>query len=66
VEIAGPREVTPPQEVSRDEWLLLVSADQKVIIRPGEVPQIEPLTAEDKEDEWVKFNTTRDAEIAAQ
>jgi len=66
VEVAGPREVAPPAPISRDEWLLLVSADQKVIIRPGVAPQVEPLTAEDKADEWVKFNTDRDAEIAAQ
>ena len=65
VEIAGPREVAPPQEISRDQWLLLVSRDQKVIIRPGEVPQTEPLTPEDKADEWVKFNTERDAALAA-
>ena len=64
VEIAGPREVAPPQEISRDEWLLLVSRDQKVIIRPGEIPQVEPLTAEDKADEWVRFNSERDAQLA--
>jgi FecR protein len=66
VEIAGPREVAPPQEISRDEWLLLVSRDQKVVIRPGEIPQVQPLTAEDKADEWVRFNTERDAQIANQ
>ncbi|HKJ00183.1 MAG TPA: FecR family protein [bacterium] len=66
VEIPGPREVAPPQEISRDEWLLLVSQDQKVIIRPGEIPQAEPLTAEDKADEWVRFNTERDAALAQQ
>jgi hypothetical protein len=66
VEIAGPREVAPPQEISRAEWLLLVTRDQKVVIRPGEVPKAEPLTAEDKADEWVKFNTERDAALAAQ
>lgn len=63
VEIAGPREVAPPQEISRDEWLLLVSKDQKVVIRPGEVPQVEPVTAEDKADEWVRFNTDRDRDL---
>jgi hypothetical protein len=66
VEIAGPREVAPPQEISRDEWLLLVTRDQKVVIRPGEVPQTEPLTAEDKADEWVRFNTERDSQLANQ
>ena len=65
-EIAGPREVAPPQEIQRDEWLLLVSRDQKVIIRPGEAPQTEPLTDEDKADEWVRFNTERDSQLANQ
>ena len=66
VEIAGPREVAPPQEISLNEWVLLVSRDQKVTIRPGEVPTVEPLTAEDKEDEWVKFNSQRDQNLAQQ
>lgn len=66
VEIAGPREIAPPQEISRDEWLLLVTRDQKVTIRPGEVPQVEPLTDEDKADDWVKFNTDRDDALARQ
>lgn len=66
VEIAGPREVAPPQEISLDEWMLLVSRDQKLIIRPGEIPQVEPLTPEDKEDEWVKFNIERDRNLARQ
>lgn len=66
VEIAGPREVAPPQEISLDEWVLLISRDQKVTIRPGEVPKVEPLTAEDKEDEWVKFNSQRDRDLAQQ
>lgn len=64
VEVAGPREVAPPQEISRGEWLLLVSKDQKVVIRPGEVPHVEPVTAEDKADEWVRFNTDRDRALA--
>lgn len=64
VEIAGPREVAPPQEISRAKWLVLVSRDQKVIIRPDEVPQVEPLTDEDKADPWVVFNLERDQILA--
>ena len=66
VEIAGPREVAPPQEISRAEWLVLVERDQKVRIRPGEIPEAEPITPEDRADEWVQFNTERDAALAAQ
>lgn len=66
VQIAGPQEIAPPQEISRAEWLVLVSRDQKLIIRPGEMPKTEPLTAKDKADEWVRFNTERDAQLARQ
>ncbi len=59
-QIAGPREIAPPQQVSRDEWTRLVAADQKLIIRPGEPPRTEPLTDEDKKDEWMAFNIARD------
>ncbi len=59
-QIAGPREIAPPQEVSREEWTRLVAADQKLIIRPGEPPHTEPLTAEDKKDAWLAFNIARD------
>jgi hypothetical protein len=59
-EIAGPREIAPPQEISQAAWQVLVGRDQKVIIRPGEIPQVVPLTAEDKADEWIAFNNQRD------
>ena len=59
-EIAGPRQIAPPQEVSRAAWTRLVAADQKLIIRPGEEPQTEPLTDQDKKDPWLAFNIARD------
>jgi hypothetical protein len=59
-EVSGPREVAPPAEISRDQWLLLVSRDQKVVIRPGQEPKVEAMTAADKADEWVVFNRERD------
>lgn len=65
VEVAGPREIAPPQEVSRGEWMLLVSRDQKVVIIPGEPPRVEPLTDEDKADEWIQFNLERDRAMAS-
>ncbi|MDH4247037.1 MAG: FecR family protein [Deltaproteobacteria bacterium] len=65
-EVAGPREIAPPQEITREEWSVLVTRDQKVIIIPGQAPKVVPMTAEDKADDWVKFNTDRDAAIAKQ
>lgn len=61
-EIAGPREIAPPQEISQTQWQVLVQRDQKVIIRAGGIPQVVPLTAEDKADEWIAFNIQRDKE----
>ena len=66
VEIAGPREIAPPQEISEDEWMLLVERDQKVIIRPGEAPQVVPLTEADKAVEWIQFNLERDRTLAGE
>jgi len=63
-EISGPREIAPPQEISRAEWSVMVMRDQKVIIIPGQAPKVVPLTAEDKADDWIKFNTDRDAAMA--
>jgi len=62
-EIAGPRQIAPPQAITRQEWELLVSANQKLIFLPGQDPKVVPITNEDRQDEWVKFNDARDAEI---
>ena len=59
-QVAGPREIAPPEEVSREEWTQIVARDQKLILRPDQAPRLEPLTQDDKEDPWIKFNTDRD------
>ena len=59
-EIEGPREISPPQEITRAAWTRLVAANQKLIIRPGEIPETAPLTDEDKKDPWLAFNIARD------
>jgi hypothetical protein len=59
-EVAGPREVAPPQEVTRDRWFTIVTRNQKLVIRPGIEPSVQPMTAADKADEWVVFNQERD------
>ena len=60
VEVEGPREIPGPQEIAEEEWLLLVRKNQKIVIRPGEAPMVEPITDKDREDEWVRFNLERD------
>lgn len=64
--VPAPHEVPPPHQVSQAQWMLIVTQDQKLIVQPGETPRAEPLTAADKADEWVRFNTERDAQLAAQ
>ena len=64
-EIAGPREIAPPSEVSQAQWQVLVGRDQKVIIRPGQDPKVVPMTDADRNDEWIAFNNKRDKEQAA-
>jgi hypothetical protein len=62
-QIAGPREVAPPQAITRQEWVLLVSANQKLIFVPGQDPKVVPVTDDDRQTEWAKFNDARDAEL---
>jgi hypothetical protein len=62
-EIAGPRQIAPPQQITRAEWVVLVSANQKLIFLPGQDPKVVPITDEDRADDWVKFNDARDEEL---
>ena len=64
VEVEGPREIPGPQEITEEEWLLVVRRGQKLVIRPGETPRVEPITDEDRADEWVRFNLERDRQLA--
>jgi hypothetical protein len=63
-EIPGPREVAPPQEITREEWEVLVNSQQKLILRPGAKPVLEAVQAEDLEDPWVSYNLARDRAMA--
>lgn len=59
-EIPGPREIAPPQEVTKEEWEVLIERDQKLTLRPGEDPRLEPVRDEDLKDPWVVYNLQRD------
>ena len=60
-EIAGPREVAPPQEISRAEWELLVKDMQEVYISPdGKASRPRSFTLKEDLDDWVKWNLERD------
>lgn len=64
-EVPGPREVAPPQEISEDAWEILVTSRQRLVLRPGEPPQLEPVQPADLEDDWVAYNIARDAAMEA-
>ena len=62
-EIAGPQEIAPPSEISRDEWTRIVTANQKLLFIAGQEPVLVPITDEDLDDDWVRFNNERDAAL---
>ena len=60
-EISGPREVGPPDEISRAEWELLVKAMQEVSVSPeGKASRPKDFTLQEDLDDWVKWNLERD------
>ena len=59
-QVPGPREIAPPQEVTREQWTRLVSGGEKLILRPGEVPQVSPLSQAERDEPWVRWNLQRD------
>ncbi|MCX5868150.1 MAG: FecR family protein [Proteobacteria bacterium] len=64
-EIAGPREVAPPDEIGRAEWELLVKAMQEVRVSPdGKASRPKDFTLEEDLDDWVKWNLERDKSSA--
>ena len=62
-EVQGPREVPGPQEVPFEEWLRVVSSQQKLVLGADGVPRILPVAASDREDPWVAFNLGRDTQL---
>lgn len=64
-EIAGPGEVAPPQEISREEWQTVVAANQKLVVGPDGKTRVSALTEADLNDDWMRFNEERDQALAA-
>ncbi|MDH4120411.1 MAG: FecR family protein [Deltaproteobacteria bacterium] len=63
-EISGPQEIAPPQEVTREEWSVIVGKNKKAVFRPGAgKPQVTALTEDDLDQDWEAFNLQRDAEL---
>ncbi|MDD5222736.1 MAG: FecR family protein [bacterium] len=64
-EISGPREVGPPEEISRAEWELLVKSMQEVSVSAeGKASRPKDFTLQEDLDDWVKWNLERDKSAA--
>ncbi len=62
-EVRPPGEVAPPAEVSAQEWVQIVAANQQLTFRRGGTPQLVAFDPEvDALIEWVRWNRERDAQ----
>jgi hypothetical protein len=62
-EIRPPGEVAPPAEVSAQEWVQIVAANQQLTFRRGGTPQLVAFDPEvDALIEWVRWNRERDTQ----
>ncbi len=60
-EVDAPREIAPPREVSAQQWLEIVSANQQLSFTRGEKPVITEFDPdEDGRLDWVQWNQARD------
>ncbi len=64
-QVAGPpREVPPPAEVTVQEWLQIVAANQQLTFTRGGQPQVTTFdAAADSALDWVQWNRMRDAAL---
>ncbi|MFC1628276.1 FecR domain-containing protein, partial [Gemmatimonadota bacterium] len=60
-EVVAPREIAPPSEVSAQQWMEIVSANQQLSFTRGEKPVITDFDPEaDAQLDWVQWNRERD------
>ncbi|MFC1595606.1 FecR domain-containing protein [Gemmatimonadota bacterium] len=60
-EVDAPREIAPPREVSAQQWIEIVSANQQLSFTRGEKPVITDFDpTEDAQLDWVQWNRQRD------
>jgi len=63
-EVDAPREIAPPREVSAQQWMEIVSANQQLSFTRGEKPVITDFDPEaDAQLDWVQWNRERDAAL---
>jgi len=63
-EVEAPREIAPPREVSAQQWMEIVSANQQLSFTRGEKPVITDFDPEaDAQLDWVQWNRERDAAL---
>ena len=60
-EVEAPREIAPPREVSAQQWMEIVSANQQLSFTRGERPVVTEFDPEeDAQLDWVQWNRERD------
>jgi hypothetical protein len=63
-EVEAPREIAPPREITVQEWVRLVAANQQLSFTRGERPVVTEFDPEeDAQLDWVQWNRARDEEF---
>jgi len=59
--VQGPQQVKGPKQVTLEEWVEIVKAQQQIIVKPdGSYQKSDFNLAEDSKNSWVKWNLERD------
>lgn len=67
VQVQGPQQVQGPTEVSKEQWLEIVKAQQQIVIKPdGSYAKSDFNMEDDAKLDWVKWNMERDKMLEQQ
>lgn len=66
-QVQAPTQVAGPREVSMQQWIEIIKAQQQIVVRPdGSFARSDFNFQEDEKLDWVQWNKKRDAEINEQ
>jgi hypothetical protein len=67
VQVQGPQQIQGPTEVSKEQWLEIVKAQQQIVIKPdGSYAKSDFNMEDDAKLDWVKWNMERDKMLEQQ
>jgi hypothetical protein len=65
-EVSGPQEIAPPSEVSMEQWVEIIKAQQQIVVhRDGSKEKSDFDLNSDAKNKWVKWNIERDKKLEA-